>query len=205
MRSSRGTPICGRRHNGNGSEHDAAEPVRRQDRRIPVAVAPARLGALLRCAGSSGQGLAGCACRTRLPGRRQGWHLRRLTRAAVLAFQADNGLVTSGEVDQQTWKAMSTAAPRPLSRERKSDTPKELERLGSTIVADGLRTKGLGWITGILGMLGLTTGMAVDLGSSDPKRPPIHSRRGHAHPRKARLNCRKHGPREKRGGRQRSR
>lgn len=36
-----------------------------------------------------------------------------LTRAAVLAFQADNGLLTDGVVDQEVWEALTTAEPRP--------------------------------------------------------------------------------------------
>lgn len=79
------------------------------------------------------------------------------TRAAVLAFQADNGLDTTGVVDRSTWEALSTAPPRPLSRARTNIAQEELAKLGSTTIIDALRTKNLGWVSAILGVLGLTS------------------------------------------------
>jgi Phage tail lysozyme/Putative peptidoglycan binding domain len=161
------------RHNGNGFAHDADEPVSTKDWQFPISIAMPGWALSFGARGPQVKALQDALAELDYPvGNRDGI-FGGFTRAAVLAFQADNGLLTSGEVDQPTWQAMSTAAPRPLSRERIGITPKELERLGSTIVADGLRTKGLGWVTGILGMLGLTTGMAVDLAGSDPKPAPI--------------------------------
>ena len=87
-----------------------------------------------------------------------------LTRDAVLGFQADNDLITNGVVDKRTWDALSKGAPRPLSRDRTTITPKELWSRGSAIVADGSRTKRLGLMSAILGLLGLTTSTAVGLG-----------------------------------------
>jgi peptidoglycan hydrolase-like protein with peptidoglycan-binding domain len=88
-----------------------------------------------------------------------------LTRDAVLAFQADNGLTPDGAVGKRTWEALSKAQPRPLSRARTTITPKELRKQhGSRIIADGSKTKTLGLTSAIFGLLGLTTSTAMGLG-----------------------------------------
>lgn len=81
-----------------------------------------------------------------------------LTRDAVLAFQADNGLSTTGEMDDGTWKALSTASPRPLARARTTITAADLAKKGSSTILQANRTKNLGWLSGILGVLGLGSG-----------------------------------------------
>ena len=69
------------------------------------------------------------------------------TRAAVLAFQADNGLATDGAVGRATWAALEAAEPRPL----RDVTEAELRRDGSQTIrnADGAQ---------------LGTGVAVAIG-----------------------------------------
>lgn len=162
------------RHNGNGSAHHSTETVSTaEDRRIPEPIITYVPGWELSfgARGAQVKALQEALADLDYPVGNKDGVFGSLTRAAVLAFQADNGLITSGEVDQRTWEKMSTAAPRQLSRERTNITPKELEGLGSTIIADGLRTRGLGWITAILGALGLTTGLAVDLGDGSVRGP----------------------------------
>ena len=57
------------------------------------------------------------------------------TRAAVLAFQADNQLVTDGVVGKATWRALDQASPRP----ERAVTTQELHESGSRTIrkADG--------------------------------------------------------------------
>ncbi|MDB5610367.1 MAG: hypothetical protein JWP25_7267 [Bradyrhizobium sp.] len=56
------------------------------------------------------------------------------TRAAVLAFQADNGLPTTGEVDPATKSQLKTAPPKPISEKRASATVDDLRAGGSGTV-----------------------------------------------------------------------
>jgi len=87
----------------------------------------------------------------------------KLTRQALLAFQAENRIPTSGVADAATWKAFNTASPRSLSRERMSATPRDVLALGSETILDAFRTRNLGWLAGILGVLGLTNSAAMKL------------------------------------------
>jgi putative chitinase len=56
------------------------------------------------------------------------------TRAAVLAFQADNDIPTTGEVDGATKAALRTAPPKPISEKRATATPDDLRAGGSETV-----------------------------------------------------------------------
>jgi predicted chitinase/peptidoglycan hydrolase-like protein with peptidoglycan-binding domain len=79
-----------------------------------------------------------------------------LTRAALLAFQADNNIPTTGIVDAETNIAFSRAKSRPLTNERVAATAKDLAKLGSRTVVNGQRANLLGWLTTVFGGLGLT-------------------------------------------------
>jgi|GEM_PF-451437 len=57
------------------------------------------------------------------------------TRAAVLAFQADNDLATSGIVDQATKTALAKAMPRPVAEDRAAADANVLRDQGSQTVA----------------------------------------------------------------------
>lgn len=69
------------------------------------------------------------------------------TRAAVLAFQADNGLTTDGIVGPRTWAALAVAAPRPL-RDVKMDDLTESGTLRDLQTSDRLADT-----TGLLGVV----------------------------------------------------
>lgn len=77
------------------------------------------------------------------------------TRAAVLAFQADNGIETTGLLDDETLKALFVAEPRPIVEERANATVETLRADGSRTVASADRV-GLG--AQVLGGLGALTG-----------------------------------------------
>lgn len=64
------------------------------------------------------------------------------TRDAVLAFQADNDLPTSGVVDDDTWEVLDQAERRPTAPERAAATVADLREEGSRIIgnADLLKT-----------------------------------------------------------------
>ncbi len=84
-----------------------------------------------------------------------------LTRAAVGAFQADNSLQMTGEADPELMVLLNKAPPRPLDRERVNATEADLLAEGSETVIEARRTKLLGWVTGILGALGIGNSTVV--------------------------------------------
>jgi putative chitinase len=57
------------------------------------------------------------------------------TRAAVLAFQADNGIPTTGEVDTATKAMLKTAPPKPISEKRANATADDLRAGGCDTIA----------------------------------------------------------------------
>jgi predicted chitinase/peptidoglycan hydrolase-like protein with peptidoglycan-binding domain len=79
-----------------------------------------------------------------------------LTRAALLAFQADNNIPTTGIVDAETNVAFSRAKSRPLTNQRVAATANDLAKLGSRTVINGQRANILGWLATVFGGLGLT-------------------------------------------------
>ncbi|MBD9449730.1 glucosaminidase domain-containing protein [Rhizobium sp. RHZ01] len=87
-----------------------------------------------------------------------------LTRAAVGAFQLDNGLTVTGIADSATMIALNSAPSRPLGRSRLNATEADLVKEGSATVIDARRTKMLGWISGIFGVLGIGNSTAVTAG-----------------------------------------
>lgn len=58
------------------------------------------------------------------------------TRNAVLAFQADNGLPTTGRVDDATKVALATSPPKPVAEERAATTEADLRASGSGTIKD---------------------------------------------------------------------
>lgn len=91
-------------------------------------------------------------------GKRDG-HFGDITRASVVAFQADNGMVIDGVVGARTWAALETARPRP----KRDITEKDLEASGSETIK--LATKGERALTTTEGVLGttVTIGGAVEM------------------------------------------
>lgn len=86
------------------------------------------------------------------------------TRAAVLAFQADNGLPTTGEVDQATKAALKTAPPKPISEKRATATADDLRAGGSETIA---KADNLSWWGKIAATLGIGGGAAQKTGLLD--------------------------------------
>lgn len=89
------------------------------------------------------EGLAGLGY---FSGRHDG-HFGPLTRAALLAFQADNDLASDGIAGPLTWEMLSTAAPRPI----RNVSLTELER-GSGIAQDARMVGRVGDVVGIGGV-----------------------------------------------------
>jgi putative chitinase len=78
------------------------------------------------------------------------------TRAAVLAFQADNDLPTTGEVDAATKAQLKTAPPKPISEKRADATADDLRAGGSGTVRAADHLTFWGKITAALGIGGGT-------------------------------------------------
>jgi Domain of unknown function (DUF1906)/Putative peptidoglycan binding domain len=78
-----------------------------------------------------------------------------LTRAALLAFQADNNLPLTGVADAATAAAFETARPRALDPSRVRARADDLREMGSQTVKQADHTKTAGWIASILGAFGI--------------------------------------------------
>jgi hypothetical protein len=98
-----------------------------------------------------------------------------LTRAAVAAFQGDNSLSMTGAADPDTMTLLNRAPQRPLDPDRREATEEDLKKKGSVTVTEAGKTKMLGWVSGILGLLGIGNSAAVNIfgsgTSSDPTQP----------------------------------
>jgi peptidoglycan hydrolase-like protein with peptidoglycan-binding domain len=86
-----------------------------------------------------------------------------LTRQAVLAFQADNKLPTTGMVDFDTWTQLGQASKRAFSEKRLGATPEDLRQMGSHMIWYGDKTKLVGYLSSILGALGLSNSAVVNI------------------------------------------
>lgn len=78
-----------------------------------------------------------------------------LTRDALLSFQANNGLPTTGVADAETLSMLSKGRPRVLSLQRVTATEADLQKKGSEVINASGWNRWLGIGTGILGALGL--------------------------------------------------
>jgi peptidoglycan hydrolase-like protein with peptidoglycan-binding domain len=86
-----------------------------------------------------------------------------LTRQAVLAFQAENKLPTTGVVDLDTWTQLGQASTRALPEKRLAATPEYLRKLGSHMIWYGDKTRLVGILSSILGALGLSNSAVVNI------------------------------------------
>lgn len=78
-----------------------------------------------------------------------------MTRSAVLAFQADNNLPTTGVIDAATWSALSHGPARaPLSEDRKAATVNDLRVGGSETIKAADKAQSGGELSVILGAVG---------------------------------------------------
>ena len=91
-----------------------------------------------------------------------------LTRAALLAFQADNGLPATGAADGATMARLNDAPQRPLDRDRLMATEEELRLKGSETMIEARRTRMLGLVTTILGALGIGNSVVVNTVGAAP-------------------------------------
>jgi peptidoglycan hydrolase-like protein with peptidoglycan-binding domain len=88
-----------------------------------------------------------------------------MTGGALLAFQNDNGLPTTGVLDSVTEAALAKGPARRLDPERVTATEKDLADKGSRIVIDARRSRILSWIAGAFGALGVGNSAIVNSAS----------------------------------------
>lgn len=91
-----------------------------------------------------------------------------LTRDALAAFQVANGLPGTGVADANTWRALTNASTRDMPDQRNGLTAADLRNLGSRTIWNADFVRYAGWLTGLLGIGGLTkgSGCALSPGSS---------------------------------------
>lgn len=87
-----------------------------------------------------------------------------LTKAALLAFKADNNLPLTLDLDKATSNALLTASPRPIAKERAEATIKDLREQGSTTIAatDAIKAAG-----GTMATTGVIAGAVKESGILD--------------------------------------
>jgi peptidoglycan hydrolase-like protein with peptidoglycan-binding domain len=95
-----------------------------------------------------------------------------LTRGALLAFQADNNIPTTGIVDAETNIAFGQGKQRPLSADRVTMTAKGMAEKGSKTVVNGQNASLLGWLATIFGGTGLANSAAVGIANSAKSTAP---------------------------------
>ncbi len=85
-----------------------------------------------------------------------------LTRAALVAFQVDNGLIGTGSTNSLTWKALNRGQHRPLDSQRTGANSADVAAKGSVVVNQADNVKLAGLLSSILGALGVTNSMIVN-------------------------------------------
>ena len=89
-----------------------------------------------------------------------------LTTQALLAFQRDHGLPTTGVPDTTTLMVLALAPDRRLDPERATATIDDILKLGSRIIASTGNTKLIGYVSAILGALGLGNSALLPIANS---------------------------------------
>jgi len=100
-------------------------------------------------------------------------HFGKRTRAAVLAFQADNHLITDGVVGSATHEAFTDAEPRHIGDERKVATVVSLADGGSRIADASLKGGGTGLAVSSLGIMSVAGQFSKDFQSLKGQIEPI--------------------------------
>ncbi|MBO6890420.1 MAG: glucosaminidase domain-containing protein [Roseibium sp.] len=85
-----------------------------------------------------------------------------LTSEALLAFQNENGLPTTGVVDEATQVALSRASPRRFDANRENASENDIAQGGSRTMINARRSRVLSWITGVFGALGVGNSAVVN-------------------------------------------
>ncbi|WP_298965683.1 glucosaminidase domain-containing protein [uncultured Roseibium sp.] len=85
-----------------------------------------------------------------------------LTAEALLAFQNENGLSTTGIVDEATQVALSRASQRRFDAARENASENDIAQGGSRTMINARRNRVLSWITGVLGALGVGNSAIVN-------------------------------------------
>jgi flagellum-specific peptidoglycan hydrolase FlgJ/peptidoglycan hydrolase-like protein with peptidoglycan-binding domain len=94
-----------------------------------------------------------------------------LTRAALAAFQVENGLIGTGIADSSTRDALESAPPRSLDPQRTNATSKDVAAKGSVVVNQADNVKIAGWIANILGALGVMNSAVANVPGSASTTP----------------------------------
>jgi hypothetical protein len=85
-----------------------------------------------------------------------------LTRGALLSFQADNALPTTGAADSVTLRVLGTAGKRPLDPARTGAEEKDVAEDGSRIILNAGRSRLLATLSSIFGALGIGNSAIVN-------------------------------------------
>lgn len=85
-----------------------------------------------------------------------------LTSEALLAFQNENGLPTTGIVDLATQAALSRASQRRFDTARETASENDIAQGGSRTMINARRSRVLSWVTGVLGALGVGNSAVVN-------------------------------------------
>lgn len=102
-------------------------------------------------------------------------HFGKRTRAAVLAFQADNHLIADGKVGNLTLEVMERASPREIAPERAQKTVFGLASDGSRIARASISTGLAGTALSAGGALQLFTGLSETVGTITDAAGPFRS------------------------------